>query len=282
MNEIATAFENVVKRSEQNIPIEQGDYIGNDGLIYCHKCNTPKQCRVENPFTHNIDIRRCICKCRQEEIKAEEAEQKRQEFLRTVREYRRIGFPDDELRNCTFANDDLSNEKLTNAMKNYVDNFNEFKQQGKGLLFYGEVDTGKTFAAACVANALIDKGYPCLVTNFARIANTIQGTFEKQDYYDSLNRFALLVIDDLSAERKTDYMQEIIYNVIDNRYRAGLPLIITTNLTSKELKHPADVVNQRIFSRVLEICHPIKVEGKHRRREKLKAEFNSMNDKLGL
>ena len=282
MNEVATALENLVMRSEQNIPIEQGDYIGDDGLIYCHKCNTPKQCRVENPFTHNIDIRRCICKCRKEELKAEDEEMKRQEFQRKIREYRRIGFPDDELRNCTFANDDLSNEKLTNAMKNYVDNFSEFKKQGKGLILYGEIDVGKTFAAACVANALIDKGYPCLVTNFARIANTVQGTFEKQDYYDSLSRFALLVIDDLSTERKTEYMQEIVFNVIDDRYRAGLPIIITTNLTSEELKHPADITYQRTFSRILEICHPIKVEGKHRRREKLKAEFNTMNDMLGL
>ena len=282
MNEIKGIFDNIAKHSEQNISIEQGDYIGEDGLLYCHKCNTPKQCRVENPFTHKMDIMRCICKCRQEELKAEDEEIKRQAFLRKVREYRCLGFPDDELRNCTFANDDLSNEKLSNAMKNYVEHFSEFKKQGKGLILYGSVGTGKTFAAACVANALIDKGYPCLVTNFARIANTVQGTFEKQDYYDSLNRFALLVIDDLSAERKTEYMQEIIYNVIDSRYRAGLPIIITTNLTSKELKNPADITNQRTFSRILEICHPIKIEGNDRRKEKLKAEFNSMNDMLGL
>lgn len=282
MNDLKSVYESIGKRAEKNISIAEDDYIGDNGLIYCHKCNTPKQCRVKNPFTHEMEIRPCTCKCRQEELKAEDEELKRQQFKRKIKEYRRLGFPDEELTSCTFANDDLSNEKLTTAMRNYVDKFAEFRKQGKGLILYGDVGTGKTFAAACVANALIDKGYPCLVTNFARIANTVQGTFDKQDYYDDLNRFALIVIDDLSAERKTEFMQEIVYNVIDSRYRAGKPLIITTNLTSKELKNPADITNQRTFSRILEICHPIKVEGCDKRKEKLKAEFNSMNEALGL
>jgi DNA replication protein DnaC len=121
------------------------------------------------------------------------------------------------------------------------------------------------------------------MTNFARIANTASGMWEgKQEYYDSLNDYQLLVLDDLAAERKTEYMSEIVFNVIDARYRAGLPLIVTTNLTSEELKHPADISYQRTFSRLLEMCIPLEVEGKDKRLEKLKADIKPMKDLLGL
>lgn len=183
----------------------------------------------------------------------------------------------------TFDNADGSNERIMTAARNYVANFKEFRKSGKGLLLFGTVGTGKTYAAACIANALIDKGYPVLMTNFARIANTVSGMWEgKQEYYDSLNRFPLLILDDLATERKTEYMQEIVFNVIDARYRAGLPLIVTTNLTSEELKHPSDISYQRTFSRLLEMCIPVKVEGKDKRLEKLKADIQPMKELLGL
>lgn len=273
-------IDGLVAKASESIKAEQGDYIV-DGLLYCHKCNTPKQCRVTF-----LDIERtppCLCKCAIEQRQREEAERKAAEFRNKIKEYRRIGFPESEMANWTFENADGSNEKIMTAMKNYVANFEEFRKQGKGLLLFGTVGTGKTYAAACVANALIDKGYPVLMTNFARIANTVSGMFEgKQEYYDSLNRFPLLVLDDLSAERKTEYMQEIVFNVIDSRYRAGLPLIITTNLTNEEIKHPSELAYQRTFSRLIEMCLPIKVEGVDKRVDKLKKDYKPMADLLGL
>jgi DNA replication protein DnaC len=169
------------------------------------------------------------------------------------------------------------------AMKRYVENFDEFRKQGKGLLLFGTVGTGKSFAAACIVNSLIDKGCPALMTNFGRIANTVSGMFEgKQEYYDSLNRFPLLALDDLSAERKTEYMQEIVFNVVDSRYRAKLPLIVTTNLTWQELANPQDITYQRIFSRLLEMCIPVKFEGSDKRIEGLKNSLAGARELLGL
>lgn len=278
---LSNYIDGIEKRAAESIKAEQGDYYGDDGLLYCGKCNTKKQTRItifgkeKTPF--------CLCKCEVERRDREETERKRAEFEKRVKEYRRMGFPESDMQDWTFANDDGSNEKIMSAMKNYVSNFDDLLKQGKGLLLFGTVGTGKTYAAACIANALIDKGYPVLMTDFARIANTVGGMFEgKQEYYDSLNRFPLLILDDLAAERKTEYMQEIVYNVIDSRYRAGLPLIVTTNLTSEELKHPSDISYQRTFSRLLEMCLPVKVEGKDKRLEKLKADIQPMKDLLGL
>lgn len=278
-------FENVIEaiidRAKETANIEAGDYVGEDNLYYCGKCHTRKQTVVE--LFGNTRVVPCICRCRADAIKAEDEARRQREFFDKVMRMRSVGFPESAMANWTFENDDGSNPKMTKAMRNFVDNFQTFKQDGKGLLLFGTVGTGKTFLTACAANALIDRGIPCLVTNFARIANEVQGMFEgKQEYYDNLNRYPLLVIDDLSAERKTEYMQEIVFNVIDARYRANLPLIVTTNLTRQELLHPSDLMYKRIFSRLFEMCTPIEVSGADRREKALREDIGKYKDILGL
>lgn len=278
---ISNFFNDLEKRAAESIKTEPNDYIGEDGLLYCGKCHTKKQTRVV--FLGDERTPPCLCKCRQEQRDREEAEFRKAQFADRVKRLRDEGFPDRGMHDWTFANADGSNEKLINAAQRYVDNFGDVCKAGKGLLLFGTCGTGKTYIAACIANALIDKGCPVLMTNFARIANTVSGMWEgKQEYYDSLNDYKLLIIDDLAAERKTEYMSEIVFNVIDARYRVGLPFIITTNLTSEELKNPADISYQRTFSRLLERCVPIKVEGKDKRLEKLKSDIQPMKDLLGL
>ena len=274
---------NIARAAAAANPPAQGDYE-KDGLLYCHICNTPKQCRVPYPFKEGrIDIRSCMCKCKEDEYKAREEAAKQAEKQRRIRDMRRIGFPDEKMREWTFENDDGGSERVMTAMRRYVDNFHEMLDKGKGLLLYGEVDTGKTFAAACIVNALIDRGHPCLLTNFTRISNTLMGMFDgKQAYIDGLNNFALLAIDDLQTERDTEYMGEIVYDIINNRYMAGLPLIVTTNLTGAELKNPSNIRKQRIYSRLLEMCIPVEVNGVHRRRKKLADEYKGYADMLGL
>lgn len=276
--EIAKAIHELERKAAGSIKAEQGDYYGDDGLLVCGKCNTPKQVRIQIFDTERTPF--CLCRCAVEKRDREEAERKLRE---RVAELRRIGFSDDEMRGWTFDRDDRKNEKITGILQRYVENFAEMRESGKGLLLFGTVGTGKTFGAACIANALIDKGIPCLMTNFARLVNTISGMYEgKQEYIDGLNRFPLLVIDDLASERDTDYMNEIVYNIIDSRYRSGLPLIITTNLTAQELKNPSDIRKQRVYSRLLEMCIPVEVKGDDRRRERLKDDFGKYADILGL
>ena len=276
----AQTLDAIEKKAAAAIKAEAGDYE-KDGLLHCGKCNTPKQCCVE--VFGAIRKPPCLCKCAVEAREREEEARRQREFAEKVQRYRSIGFPESQMSRWTFEADDGSNPKMSTAMQNYVQHFPEFRAQGKGLLLFGNVGTGKTFLAACVANALIDQGTPCLVTNFARIANTVQGLFEgRQEYYDSLNKFPLLVLDDLSAERKTEYMQEIVFNVIDARYRAKLPLIVTTNLTREELMNPADITYQRIFSRLFEMCTPIEIAGADRRHATLKNDIAATKQLLGL
>lgn len=272
-------IDGMVKASEALRDAE--DYIGPDGLVWCGKCHTPKQTRVE--FMGKVRTPYCLCKCMTEKRDAEDAAFLRQQQLDRVRRLRKMGFPDAEMTRWTFERDDHQNEHLSTVARKYVDNFAEMRKRGKGLLLFGGVGRGKSFMAACIANALIDQGHPCLVTNFARLTNTIQGMYSgKQEYIDGLDSFELLVIDDLASERDTEYMQETVTSIIDARYRSGKPLIITTNLTAQELKAPTDMRKQRIYSRLFEMCVPFEVKGSDRRKQRLKGEYDEMADLLGL
>lgn len=275
---LATVIEGIERQAFKYAVESPADYIGENGLLYCGNCHTAKQHRGN--FLGVERVVPCICKCRKEQIEAEAKARQREAMQKTIKEYRRMGFPESDMQHWTF--DNAEDCKIISAAKRYVDNFQQFKDNGKGLLLYGGVGTGKTFAAACIVNALIDMGKPCLITNFSRVLNTLWGIDEKQAYIDSLNKFDLLVLDDLGIERQSEYVQEQVFNVIDSRYRARLPLIITTNLQLEEIVSPANVGNGRIYDRVLEMCHPVKVEGESRRRKKVKSGFSDMNEMLGL
>ncbi|MCI5904606.1 MAG: ATP-binding protein [Oscillospiraceae bacterium] len=278
MEDILSAIDSIADLVPKPV---SGDYIGADGLVYCAECNTPKQCRVT--IFGQDRIMPCICKCGAEKAENEKQLKTESEFAERVKKLRLAGFPETNMQNWTFGNDDCKNQMLSQVARKYADNFDRFKKVGTGLLLYGGVGTGKTFAAACIANFLIDKGIPVLMTSFPRIANTVQGmTTGRQEYYDSFNDYILLIIDDLSAERKTEYMQEIVYNVIDTRCNSGLPMIITSNITAQELKNPVDTTSERIFSRLLEKCHPIEIKGTDRRRQKLKNDFEQTRKLLGI
>ena len=276
--DLATVIEGIERQAFKHAVESPADYIGENGLLYCGNCHTAKQHR--GIFLGIEKIVPCICKYRKEELEAEERARQWEQTQKTIKEYRRMGFPESDMQHWTF--DNAESCKIISAAKKYVDNFQQFKADGKGLLLHGGVGTGKTFAAACIVNALIDKGRPCLMTNFSRILNTLWGIDEKQAYIDSLNKFDLLVLDDLGIERQSEYVQEQVFNVVDSRYRAKLPLIVTTNLPLKELTSPESVGYGRIYDRLLEMCHPVKVEGESRRRQKVAGGYASMNAMLGL
>ena len=151
----------------------------------------------------------------------------------------------------------------------YVNHWPEAFKRNIGLLLFGDVGTGKSFAAGCVANALLDRDVPVLMTNFPTILTRLSGTFgeDRTAFLDSLGDYDLLIIDDLGVERNTEYSMEQMFSIVDSRYRSGKPLIVTTNLKLDELKHPPDFAHARIYDRILERCAPILFAGKNFRED---------------
>jgi DNA replication protein DnaC len=268
---------NIIQKANARAPAPSAEYLADDGLLHCSECGEPVQCRI-HVFGEDKVVR-CICAC----IKAQMAAEKERERQEMIERNRQECFEGSTMIHWTFSTDDMEQPRLSNAMRRYADGFDEFRETGKGLLLYGRNGRGKTFYASCIANALIDTGRRVLVTNFARLSNQLQGMYEgKQEFIDNLSTYSLLVLDDLGAERQSEYMQEQVFNIVNARYCSGLPFIVTTNLTIEEISKPQDAGRARIYNRILERCYPIEVNGIDRRKAKLKSDFPDMGAKLGL
>ena len=176
-------------------------------------------------------------------------------------------FQDSALYCWTFENDNGRNPLISKA-KTYTDKWSDMLSKNIGLLLWGEVGTGKTYFAACIANALVENCVSVKMTNFSTILNDLFYENDKNQYIDRLNNHNLLIIDDLGIERDTEYALEQVYNIIDARYESNKPLIVTTNLTITEIKNPVDTAHKRIYDRVLEMCVPVKFDGENFRQQK--------------
>ena len=269
VNQIIDSISGTVPRSEN-------EYKGKDGLLHCLICHRAVEVEVE-ALGKKKKVR-CICDCRKKELDA----RLERDRIDEIERQRKVCFIESNMHKWTFENDDRQNAKLSDAMKNYVENFREFKKEGTGLLLYGTVGIGKTYYAACIANSLIDKGVSVLMTNFISLANQLFNAKDKQLFVENLNKYSLLIIDDLGAERKSEFMQEQVWNIIDSLYRSGLPFIVTTNLTAEELKKSNDITYSRIYDRILERCFPVEVAGASRRRQNLRDSFGDTKSRLGL
>lgn len=249
---------------------EPGDYTGDDGLLYCGKCHTPKQTRLSfNPLTgeRSETIVRAACQCQREADEEAEKQSARTQFRLDMARRREDGLSCPDGLRYTFAQDDRQQPKVSDACKRYVECWDEMRANNIGVLFYGSVGTGKSFLASCIGNGLLDRQVSVAATNFPRLLNLLQDTYEKQALLDRLSIYKLLIVDDLGVERDSAYAEEQIFNIIDARSSSELPVIVTTNLTLEDLERPTSMQYARIYDRVLEMC-PIrlKLAGESRRK----------------
>ena len=210
-----------------------------------------------------------------------EEEKRRQEaesIRNRVKRYRDISVMDSRFLKSNFEGADMSGEYMKLALR-YAKSFME-KKMDIGIIFYGGVGVGKTFATACIANYLMSRGKSVFVINLGLYLLKLtkewgQGEMELLKIVENCD---LLIIDDFGVEKSLEdknasWRAEKIYNLIDSRYRCGKPLIISTNLEFDEDENRCEIARRfsakgknRIRDRIVEMCYPIKVEGKSRRK----------------
>ena len=249
-------FEETLCRMAEATP-EPEDYTGDDGLLYCGKCQTPKQFRMNAPPMEGRLIR-CPCQCEQERRQREDAEREAQRHAQAVEDLKRQGFTDSAMRTWTFANDNGQCLQMKHA-RFFVEHWEQMRSENIGYLLWGGVGTGKSYFAGCIANALMEQEINVRMTNFAAVLNDLTASYEgRNEYIARLCRAELLIVDDFGMERGTEYGLEQVYNVLDSRYRSGKPLIVTTNLPLNDLRHPQDTAHARIYNRLLAMCAPLR------------------------
>ena len=163
---------------------------------------------------------RCICQCQREAEEQRKAAEERQRRMERIKRRKAQGLQDRYLYDYTFANDNGQNPLMDKA-RAYVENWKEAYKSNTGLLLFGDVGTGKSFFAGCIANALLDRDVPVLMTNFPTILNRLTGMFseDRADFIASFDEYDLLIIDDLGGRAQ----YRICYGADVFRHRQPLP-----------------------------------------------------------
>ena len=188
-----------------------------------------------------------------EEKRKEEAERNRQlqERVRKIVGESGIGA---RFRQRTFETFQLTeeNKKAATLCQKYADNFREKLPRynpnpgRNGLFITGPKGTGKTHLVAAIANKLMNQGIPVVCMTMIDLLERIKSTYtntrqrfgggyDAADVLDAYTDVSLLIIDDLGKEQATEWAISKIYAIINARYEALMPTIITTNYSEAEL-----------------------------------------------
>ena len=244
-----------------------------DGLPYCVRCGGRRaKVKLLPVPRRTLMVAWFKCACMEEEEQRLREEDTKRERKLMIERSRLSRLQDPSLPNYRFENGQCDTEEMRKAMI-YVKEFkDEPGKYPKGLVFFGPVGAGKTFVAGCIANALLDRGIPVLMTSLTQLLSLASDDkeFSWTDEIRKMQNYSLVILDDFGAERETEYALEKILFVIDERCKSGKPLILTTNLTPEELKKKEDLRHQRIYSRISGHCGFVVCNTKNYRGEEAK------------
>lgn len=254
-NPMADALAGTIAASRENF--RDDDVFDADGYRCCPVCGKRKEAEAVDdpsiPMIFQPRGRGIMCDCQKAKEAEREAAVERQRLENRKDELRRHGIPTEKYRGYTFANDKGWNPEEMQYCRYYVDHWQKEKERGNGILFYGTTGSGKSFAAGCIANAIIEEYQEAaFVTSFPTLLHMDFQT-RTAAITDVINS-PLVVLDDLGAEGDDERARKEVYYAVDCRAVAGLPTIFTTNHSLSEIENPSDVRNARIFDRVLGMC----------------------------
>ena len=269
----------------KNQQVNEGDWF-EDEILFCGKCKEPRREYRDLNGETVLTTRMCLCDRLEEEEK--KAKEKREQELAVIGSLKKQSGADEKFLKSTFDTfvDNEQNRRQKKIGIRYCDKFPEMLKSNGGLLLYGDVGTGKTFLAACIANRLMEKKYSVFVTSFSKMVAEIEKlrSFEanedKEEYLERRNRADLWIVDDLGAERDTTYMLENVYDIVDSRWRAGKPVIFTSNLTVKDMMNETDQRYARIYDRIFQMCYPVEFRGQSMRKKAANRNFDTMKSLL--
>lgn len=272
--------------------LREDEYLGEDGLPYCKKCNTPRfWVSDDKKATAN-----CACKCRQEEIRRQEEEEARRKRIDEFNNRTRLSLMGDRYKNKRLADAVITehNRSAYEKCNKYAANHKAVKANNIGLYIYGDNSSGKTYLTACLCNELLWIGYRCVYTNLATILNEIRGSYDKNgigevEILDRLNYYDFAFIDDLGKEfigreynaSSSKWAEEKLFEILNARYNSQKPTIFSSNYSIADLETTLGL-DKAIVERINEMAtRVIKLEGDDFR-DKVRKEKSDFAKKLGI
>ena len=272
----------IINETATNIHSSADDYVKN-GILYCGKCNTPKQVYIEY-FGKAMPT---PCKCRQEQLQKEKEREEKMKKALKIKELREASLLGKRFESANFDNTETAHsagdkgcppgdasafftetahsaefKTVYDRCKRYCEIADDVLINGIGIYLFGTNGTGKTRLTACMGNELMNNGYTVLYTNFTEIARK---TLKSDAFIKQLSGMNFLFIDDFGTEKVVKgnediWLQEKVFEVINKRYIDRKPIIFTANYSLKELIEDRGIA-KRSVDRIMEMCEVIKLEG---------------------
>jgi DNA replication protein DnaC len=209
-------------------------------MSICLRCNGKKEIQIkDSSYVGGVHYERCGCAYTAEEMGVQE------KFISAnIKSFE-------------------GNTKLSLWVSAYIEKFN-LKDTQKGIYFYSNTGTGKTYLSSCIMTSLAKtKGIRCYFTTvtdlllLARRADN--GDEELQEQLEKIKSIELLILDDLGVEKITDWTETFLQSLVDHRYSRCLSIIYTSNNTLQQLpnRFQGESVGSRLVSRIIHSCFVI-------------------------
>ena len=271
---LKSIFQTLSENAEENFIKNKNaeDYLAEDGLWHCGKCGTAKQFRLPERFLKMgmPEIVGCCCACQSAKEKRENAKQQLASVIRGNKENADI--PEHYLSADIAA---VESPEAKRIGMNYIKNFEKLGRIG--LLLYGDVGTGKTYLAACIANALLNQGIRVKWLTTMQIVerSCFYSESEYAEYNRSITAPDLLIIDDLGTELPNSFTVSQLFICLNERILRQKSTIISTNLALEDIK---SIYSERTFSRISSNYTILRITGDDIRIQKKLLNLGGTND----
>lgn len=253
-------------------PLREDEYLGDDSLPYCKKCNTRRWFATDDGKW----AIRAMCDCQAEEARKQEDEEKRRKHLDEFYNRRELSLLGNRYKNANFTTATITSNNLEafEKAKSYVKNLQEVLKYNIGLYVYGDNSTGKTYLTACICNELLWRKQNCIYTNLASMLDYISASYNgkgdgKGGLLARIKSCDFAFIDDFGKEflgreaqpTSSKWAEEKLFEVLNERYNAQKPTIFSSNYSIGELISVLGL-DKAIVERVNEMAtRVIKLEG---------------------
>lgn len=147
---------------------------------------------------------------------------------------------------------------VVQLVRDWVDDLEANLEAGRGLWLMGDPGTGKTTLAMLVSKAALEDSRSVAIYSLPKLLARIRQTYDSEpggdsylSFFERLTSVDLLHIDDLGAEKRSDWVLEQLYALVNERYEAQRSMLVTTNLDQQQLE---EQIGPRTVSRLVEIC----------------------------
>jgi DNA replication protein DnaC len=160
---------------------------------------------------------------------------------------------------------DLEKKMAVTHVKEFIDDIDNNLRQGRGLWIFGGTGTGKTTLAMLISKAALEAGKTVAIYSLPKLLARIRRTYDSEpggdsylSFFGQLTSVDLLHIDDLGAEKRSDWVLEQLYALVNERYESQRSILVTTNLKLEELETQ---IGARTVSRLSQICDLVELRG---------------------